>query len=154
MSKFGKRVLELLSVYGISQRYLARQVGITEVTLSRYITGQRSPKAETVAKIATILHTSSDYLMGKDNQVRGTDYWETYFLIKNNKDEWSENQKAALIVAMFHKDTDGNTAQGNNNSYEDLINSIQRQDTLAPMRHIEEGFPIDLNKDSNPGQSQ
>jgi transcriptional regulator with XRE-family HTH domain len=102
-------------------------VGITEVTLSRYITGQRSPKAETVTKIATILHTSSDYLMGKDNQVRGTDYWETYFLIKKNKDEWSENQKAALIIAMFHKDTDNDAAQG---------------------------FSIDLNKDSNPGQSQ
>lgn len=55
----------------ISQRKLAEEIGISEVTLSRYINGQRIPKAPEIAKIAIVLHVSCDYLLGIDNDLNG-----------------------------------------------------------------------------------
>ena len=66
--EFGDRVSLLLEQQGISQREIAGILGITEATISRYIKGEREPKPEMIANIATILKTTSDYLLGiEDN---------------------------------------------------------------------------------------
>ncbi len=67
MSKeFGTRVINLLRERNKTQKMLAAELGITDVTLSRYLTGEREPGADTVVKIAQNLNTSCDYLlMGK-----------------------------------------------------------------------------------------
>ena len=46
MSKeFGEKLLGLLQKQGISQRQLADRLNTTEATLSRYVNGDREPKA-------------------------------------------------------------------------------------------------------------
>ena len=40
----GGRIAELLTQYNMSQRELADKAGITEVSMSRYIKGDRVPK--------------------------------------------------------------------------------------------------------------
>lgn len=46
---------------------LSKRVGITNVTISRYLNGQRKPQIDIIAKIAEILGTSIDYLLGFSN---------------------------------------------------------------------------------------
>lgn len=64
MSKdFGNRVITLLREQRKSQKLLAAELDLTEVTLSRYLTGEREPNADTVIKIAQKLNVSTDYLL-------------------------------------------------------------------------------------------
>lgn len=46
------RIKELLEKKGMTQRELADRVGVTEVSMSRYINGDRTPKGPIAAKIA------------------------------------------------------------------------------------------------------
>ena len=60
----GERIAGLLEQLGITQRELANRIGITEVSMSRYIRGDRTPKGPVIANMATALNTTTDYLLG------------------------------------------------------------------------------------------
>lgn len=59
---FGRRLNEVLSLQHMSQKDLAKAIGTTETSVSRYISGERIPKITTAAKIADILNVSLDWL--------------------------------------------------------------------------------------------
>lgn len=52
---------------GLTQRELANRVGVTEVSMSRYINGARVPSGPIVVNIAKALGISVDYLVGTSN---------------------------------------------------------------------------------------
>lgn len=52
---------------GLTQRELANRVGVTEVSMSRYINGTRVPSGPIVVNIAKALGISVDYLVGTSN---------------------------------------------------------------------------------------
>ena len=54
----------LLEEKNITQRELADKINVTEVTISRYLSGERSPRIEIVNKIAEYFDVSIDYLLG------------------------------------------------------------------------------------------
>ena len=68
MEKIGERIAVLLKNEGVSQKELAQLVGITESALSRYIKGERQPKLEVIANLATALNTTSDYLISGNEE--------------------------------------------------------------------------------------
>ena len=61
--RIGDRIAELLKKHGYTQKELAGMVGVTEASMSRYLSNEREPKAEVIANLATALHTTSDYLI-------------------------------------------------------------------------------------------
>ncbi len=61
--KIGDRILYYLNIKGLSQKDFAKLCDIKEVTLSRYITGEREPKFTTVMKMAWYLGVSVDELV-------------------------------------------------------------------------------------------
>lgn len=60
----GKRIKAALDAKGMTQRELAKKIRVTEVSVSRYITGDRIPRATILIDIAKVLDVSIDYLMG------------------------------------------------------------------------------------------
>ena len=52
---FGKRLSALLEERGMSQRELADKIGITEVSMSRYIRSERMPRATEIINMAKVL---------------------------------------------------------------------------------------------------
>lgn len=103
MSKaFGERLLNLLQKQGITQKQLADRLNTTEATLSRYVNGDREPKADMLANIATALNTTSDYLLGieKDDY----DFPKLERLIARNASNMSNKERQALITALFGED--------------------------------------------------
>ena len=64
----GNRIVILLRKRGLTQKELAEKTKISEVTLSRYIHGDRQPRANNIANIANVLQTTTDYLLGGENQ--------------------------------------------------------------------------------------
>ena len=61
----GKRISNLLQENDMTQKELASKIGVTEVTISRYVTGERTPQTDIIVKIADALHSTTDYLLGR-----------------------------------------------------------------------------------------
>ena len=61
---FAQRLKELLDKRGMTQRALAEKLNTTEVTVSRYVSGNRTPNIETTVEIADILNVSINDLVG------------------------------------------------------------------------------------------
>lgn len=62
---FIKRLYSLLEETNTTQRELAEKVNVTEVTISRYLSGERNPRIEIINKIAKYFKVSVDYLLGR-----------------------------------------------------------------------------------------
>lgn len=64
----GARILPLMKKKGMTQRELANQIGVTEVSISRYISGARMPKANIVVYMADALNTTTDFILGRTEE--------------------------------------------------------------------------------------
>ena len=105
-SILGRRLSDLLEQRGITQRELAEKVGVTEVSMSRYINGGRTPQAPILANIAKELNTTSAYLLGQDSEDTDPEivYYRTQRAIARHADKWSSKQKADLVNALFESE--------------------------------------------------
>lgn len=103
MSKqLGETITALLKKNGMTQKELAQRIGTTEATMCRYIAGDREPKAEVLANIATALNVTCDYLLGKeDGNGLEQEFPKIKRLIARNAEQMSEAQKRELIAALF-----------------------------------------------------
>ena len=98
----GKRILILLDKERMTQRKLADTVGVTEVSMCRYIKGDRTPKPSILVNIAAALHTTLEYLLGaEENADSELEYYKTLRSIARNAEKWTSKQKAALVIALF-----------------------------------------------------
>jgi len=97
--ELGLRITEALQKCGMTQRELARRIGVTEAVMSRYVSGDREPKPETLANIATALHTTSDFLLGIECEEFS--HPRIRRLIARNASSMTEQEKRALINALF-----------------------------------------------------
>ena len=88
----GERIVYLREKLGISQKDLAKQLGITAASLSRYENNLYDPKSAIITSLSQVLHTSSDFLLGinsdiqystRPSPVNETDLhiWELYRLL-------------------------------------------------------------------------
>ncbi|MGX9756772.1 helix-turn-helix domain-containing protein [Clostridioides difficile] len=64
MESLGDRISKLRKELDINQKELANKIGITEASLSRYENNLREPKSEIIVRLAKELNTSTDYLLG------------------------------------------------------------------------------------------
>ncbi len=60
----GKKIVELLEENNMTQKDLAKKIGVTAVTISRYVTGERMPQSDIIVKIAETFNVSTDHLLG------------------------------------------------------------------------------------------
>ena len=61
---FVEILVELMEEKDMKQVDLANMIGTTNVTICRYISGERKPRIEIVTKIAEVFNVSTDYLLG------------------------------------------------------------------------------------------
>ena len=67
---FAERFGELLRLRNYSQKELAQKTNLTESAVSRYLSGERTPRGAILLNIANALGTSMDYLLGKTDEVK------------------------------------------------------------------------------------
>ena len=65
---FIRRLTMLMEEKDLTQTELASKIGITNVTISRYLSGERKPRIEIVTKLAEVLGTTIDYLLGSEKK--------------------------------------------------------------------------------------
>ena len=97
--ELGQRILSAIRIRGVGQKELAATIGVTEGVIARYVSGERDPKPEMIANIATALHTTSDYLLGIEKD--DFDYPRVRRLIARNASSMTELEKKELINALF-----------------------------------------------------
>ena len=73
MSIFAERIITLMEKRGLNQAQLAKRAEVTDAAMSNYVKGYRTPNSEVLLRIANILETSTDYLLGKTNVDPGND---------------------------------------------------------------------------------
>lgn len=87
------RLRKLLEQNNITQKELSLRIGVRDVTVSRYFSGQRIPRTDVIVSIANYFKVSTDYLLGISD-------------IKNPNDEILENKYEEDIDFWLSK-TDG-----------------------------------------------
>ena len=97
----GNRIEEKMKKQKLSQKDLALMVGVTESALSRYIHGERAPKLDVLANMATALNTTVDYLVtGMEEE---TNFDSLYRLVARGSQDLNETEKIKLIEAIMMK---------------------------------------------------
>lgn len=64
MVEFGQRLRQLRKLKNMTQKQLADSIGVKNSIISFYEVGDRFPSPEIIIKLAAVLHTSTDYLLG------------------------------------------------------------------------------------------
>lgn len=63
--ELSKRLKEIREEKGLSQRELAKLLNIDKSTVAKYETGERSPDADMIVKLADFFDVSTDFLLGR-----------------------------------------------------------------------------------------
>jgi transcriptional regulator with XRE-family HTH domain len=94
----GGRIAELLKEKGMSQKELAERACTSEAAISHYLKGDRVPNSSTLANIATVLGTTSSYLLGEDEDV--ISFSEAKRLLARNAAKLSQEERMELIKIL------------------------------------------------------
>ena len=71
MSNLSDRIKTAIEKSGMTQRAVAEKIGTTEQSVSRYVNGERTPRALTLAKLAEVLNTPVEwFLTGKEEHTK------------------------------------------------------------------------------------
>lgn len=96
---FIKRLTELMEEFGMTQIELAKKIDITNVSISRYLSGERKPRIEIVTKIANVFSVTTDYLLGISN-TRKVSVEKEFITLYEDYKEFDEEDKN-LLKTMF-----------------------------------------------------
>ena len=69
MDIFGDNLRDILKEYGMTQRQLAEETGLTEATISSYINKRKIPSMKAIVNIANALDISTDELINLDDRI-------------------------------------------------------------------------------------
>lgn len=69
MDIFGDNLRDILKEYGMTQRQLAEETGLTEATISSYINKRKIPSMRAIVNIANALDISTDELINLDDRI-------------------------------------------------------------------------------------
>lgn len=69
MKVFCERLKDLREEQNLSTRQLAKEIGVTNISISRWEREERIPNIENLVAIAKYFKVSTDYLCGLEDQV-------------------------------------------------------------------------------------
>ena len=99
---FKERIKSLMEHDKLSQKELANLSGISEASISRYISGDLKPRMDILINIAKVFNVSTSYLVGEDDtKSESNAFEETLCVVTRNKSKLDDAQKAELIKVLF-----------------------------------------------------
>lgn len=95
------RLKKKMKEKGVSQRQLALTCSITEASMSKYLSGARTPHIEVIGRLAKALDTTSDYLLGIDEN--NGHYAAIKKVVDENKSFLTMEERMSLIMSLSEK---------------------------------------------------
>lgn len=98
---FSSRLEEALKTRRMTQKELANKAGVTEAAMSHYIKGDRIPRSSVLARIASALGTTSDYLMEGTPQCHDEEIGYAKRLIARNVERMTTAEKREILSILL-----------------------------------------------------
>ena len=96
MSNYAERIRQAIEHSGKTQRQIADEIGVTEVSMSRYVSGQRIPRAKTLVNIAKVCNVSEMWLItGKETMSKHVEMIIDYTV---NGDDFQYNDNHGVLI--------------------------------------------------------
>lgn len=93
------RLKALMKDKGLTQRELAIKTGLTEASVSKYLSGLRVPHMDALVVLARALDTETDYLLGIKNEGKSK-YQIIEKAIIENKNGLTSEERMNLIILL------------------------------------------------------
>jgi len=98
MADFAERLNVLLET--ASQKEVSEKTGLSQSSISLYISGKRKPASDAIIKIANFFNVSADYLLGiSDNPSKNGEISEVMFDIQNKAEKYDDLKRKLQRLA-------------------------------------------------------
>lgn len=98
--EFNERIRMIMNVKGLTQKELSQKANITETSMSKYLSGERTPRIDVIVNVANALDISVDSLLGgKETTINGLA--DAKLVLARGKDKLSEEDKKELIKFLL-----------------------------------------------------
>ena len=96
-----ERIRMLMEGKHLSQKELANLSGITEASMSKYLSGERTPRIDVVVNIANALGVTTDELIGNDIEDDKMGFVRLKTVLARGMESMSEKDKKELIKFLL-----------------------------------------------------
>lgn len=96
-----ERIRMLMEGKHLSQKELANLSGITEASMSKYLSGERTPRIDVVVNIANALGVTTDELIGNDIEDDKMGFVRLKTVLARGMESMSEEDKKELIKFLL-----------------------------------------------------
>lgn len=100
-NSFSHRMDQLLKDRKMTQKELAETAQVTEAAISHYLKGDRTPRSSVLARIASALNTTSDYLMEGIPQNHIDEIGFAKRLIARNVEQMTTAEKKEILNILL-----------------------------------------------------
>lgn len=99
MNTIAERLIFLMENLDMKQTELAERIGISKQSLYKYLHCKCEPRAEIIAKMAVVLNTSADYIVGLTNE-----YHPVNRTTESENNAIEENEFLSKFRKLSHED--------------------------------------------------
>jgi len=96
-----ERIKMLMTEKHLTQKELATSAGITEASMSKYLSGERTPRIDVVVNLANALGVSTDELIGNEVENEKMDFVRMKTILARGLDNLSKEDKNELIKFLL-----------------------------------------------------
>ena len=96
-----ERIRMLMEGKHLSQKELANLSGITEASMSKYLSGERTPRIDVVVNIANALGVTTDELIGNNIEDDKMGFIRLKTVLARGMESMSEEDKKELIKFLL-----------------------------------------------------
>ena len=97
---WGEKIEKLMKQHNWSQKDLARESGITEASVSRYINGERNPRIDIVINFAKAFGVSTDYLLYEEDSPNNAYECISVAIARNGEKLTAEEQNRLIHLIL------------------------------------------------------
>ncbi len=95
--KFEERLRMIMNEQGLSQKELANKANITEASMSKYLSGERTPRADVIVNLSRALEISTDELLFDVDNNEAVNFIQAKTVLARGMGNMSDEEKAKLI---------------------------------------------------------
>ena len=95
--KFEERLRMIMNEQGLSQKELANKANITEASMSKYLSGERTPRADAIVNLSRALEISTDELLFDVDNNEAVNFIQAKTVLARGMGNMSDEEKAKLI---------------------------------------------------------
>ena len=99
--KFEERLKKMMIQQGLTQKELASRSGITEASMSKYLSGERTPRIDVIVNLANALVITTDELLGNDINEKAMSFFQAKTVLARGMETMSEEDKKQLIKFLL-----------------------------------------------------